>query len=115
MCRSMIDKYSHLLDTIHAVTLVGYIAVFHGDLSIHSKQLHNILARVYNRGGRVSYFTMILCYNSLSGSCMTFVMIFTKKVVSHFVPVHHMLAVVTVPYRLASMPTNSMCISLQRS
>ena len=43
---------------------------------------------------------------------ITFAMIFTKKVVSQFVPVHHIPAVVTVvvlymSYRLASMPTNS--------
>ena len=43
---------------------------------------------------------------------MTFVIIFTNKVVSQFVPVHHIPAVVAVvvvymSYRLASMPTNN--------
>ena len=56
---------------------------------------------------------MVQCYNTLPGSCPCI-----YKVVSQFVPLHHIPAVVAVvvlymPYRLASMPTNNQTVRPQ--
>ena len=89
-----------------------YIAHIH-DILISATLLLNLIKYTYKQEyiiGEGEYPTSLLSVLQHFTGFMTFVIIFTKKLVSQFVPVHHIPAVVTVAvlymsHRLASMPT----------